>query len=301
MKILITGANGFLGTYISQELLKAHDVVGLDRGEGDLRDPALICHHLERHRPDYVIHLAARVGRLFGEDNPINTIVDNAGMTANVAKACGNSGVRVAYASTSEVYGDLGEETVCESAMRADILPHNLYGLSKRWGEEVLKLYVPKGLVLFRFSMPIGPGHPPGIGRAALTNFIWNAMKRKPILVHKNSERSWCWVGDTARAVRMVMGAAWVDERHCGAWNVGRDDNKFTMEEIAVKVCEMVGVSKSLIQLVDAPARQTVIKRLSAERLRNLGWAPGVDLDGILRRTYGWLLENEERFDKAQR
>lgn len=289
MRVLVTGGRGFLGKHIGAELERGHTVVAADVVDGpgrDMRDAKNVRAWLEHVEPDVVLHLAAKVGRQFGEEDVCRTVADNAGMTATVAQACGDAGVRLAYASTSEVYGDCAEACVAEDAVGR--LPHNLYGLSKRWGEEVCRLYAPTGLVVLRFSMPYGPGHPPGRGRAALTNFLWNAHERRPIPVHRNSERSWCWVGDTARAVRMILDLP--DAEAAGAWNVGRDDNSLPMVEVARMACDLVGAPHSLIEEVDAPARQTVVKRLDTRKLAALGWKPEVDLAEGMRRTYDWLL-----------
>lgn len=280
MKVLLTGAAGFIGKHLETELRRnSHRVINWDREEGDLREPGLIDQVLDNYRPDVVVHLAARVGRVFGEDDAIGTVMDNAGMTTLVARACGERGIRLAYASTSEVYGDLGEEMAVEGG-RMD-LPHNLYGLTKRWGEEAAELYAPDGLVVFRLSMPYGPGLPAGRGRAAIINFLDQAARGVPIPVHKGAERSWCWVGDTVRGMRLIL-----ESGQSGAWNVGRDDDARPMLEVARLACETVGAPTSLIKEVPAPGMQTVVKRLSTEKLRGLGWQPEVELPRGLLLTY---------------
>ena len=149
MRILITGAAGFLGQHITHELEDAgHEVDGIDREDCDLLDPRAsewLTDRLGETTPDYLLHLAAKVGRQFGEDDPVRTIMDNVGMTTIVARACGDTGTALAYASTSEIYGDLGEQIAFERGPKR--LPHNLYGLTKRFGEEVAELYAPRGLV----------------------------------------------------------------------------------------------------------------------------------------------------------
>jgi nucleoside-diphosphate-sugar epimerase len=288
VKVLVTGAAGFIGSHLCPELEKGYEVVPIDRVNGDLRRQSVVDNLLDLHRPDVVVHLAAKVGRLFGEDSPALTVLDNAGMTALVAKSCGERRIRLVYASTSEVYGDGAESTWEETAVMN--LPHNLYGLSKRWGEEVCHLYAPEGLVILRFSMPYGPGLPAGRGRAALVNFLHQAMNREPLTVHKDSERSWCWIGDTVRGVRMIL-----ESGESGAWNVGRDDNACPMRSVAEMACDLVAAPHSLIQEVDAPSRQTVVKRLSTAKLRSLGWKPEVELPEGMRRTLEELQSLDEK------
>lgn len=284
MKALVLGGNGFLGRHISAAMRDEGWLVSqVDREHGDLRVPGEAAYWIKNQRPDVVVHLAAKVGRQFGENDPMETVIDNAGMTALVAQACGRAGVPLVYASTSEVYGDNGE-VVCNEAAGPYRLPHNLYGLSKRWGEEVCELYAPAQLRILRFSMPYGPGLPYGKGRAAIVNMLWQAETRQPIPVHEGAERCWCWVGDTARGVVSA-----VRDGEPGVYNVGRDDNPTSMLEVARIACSLTGASESLIEMVSAPANQTVVKRLSTSRLRRLGWEPQVELQEGMRMTLSWV------------
>ncbi len=211
-------------------------------------------------------------------------------MTAQVAQAAAAVGARMVYASTSEVYGDQGEEVCSEYGPM--VLPHNAYGLSKRQGEEFCKLYAPRDLIVLRFSMPYGIGVPPGRGRAALNNVLWQATTGQEIPIHRGSERSWCWVGDAVAGVRMIL-----ESGQSGAWNVGRDDAAIPMQSLAEKACALVGADPSLIKLVDPPGPQTIVKRLSTGQLRSLGWEPRVDLDEGLPVVWDWV----RQFDAAGR
>lgn len=292
----MTGADGFIGRHLSAELrANGSDVVGVDRSDGDLRHPEVATHLIRTHEPDIVVHLAAKVGRLFGEDDVMETVCDNAGMTALVAQACGQTGVRLVYASTSEVYGDRSDTVCGENDLYhwlADqalaVLPHNAYGLSKRWGEEACRLYAPEELAVWRPSMPYGPGLPHGRGRAAIVNMLWQADNRQPIPVHQGAERSWCWIGDAVRAMRLTL------EQPGGVWNIGRDDAGVSMLTVAEMACTLTGAPESLIEMIPAPPRQTVVKRLATEKIRALGWRPEVDLEEGMQRTLAWVRELDE-------
>lgn len=292
MKILVTGHRGFIGHHLLRELLEAgHDVRGVDvvsQPWADLRLPGVAGKAVAESTPDVVVHLAAKVGRLFGEDNPSETITDNAGMTALVAQAAREHGARLVYASTSEVYGDNGE-IECDEFAGPFSLPHNIYGLSKLWGEEACRLYAPEGLTVLRFSMPYGPGLPAGRGRAAIINMLWQALRREPIPVHVGAERSWCWIGDTVRAARLA-----IEQEGGGAYNVGRDDASVTMLEVAEMACFLTDAPDNLIKQVEAPARQTVVKRLSTQRVRDLGWEPEVELGEGMAMTLDWVRQLDD-------
>ena len=293
MKVIVTGGSGFLGSHICFELEEhGHEVVVFDLQLSrfhDLRFPEIVDSLFSTHADaDICIHLAAKVGRLFGEDNPMETVVDNVGMTALVAQACGRYKIRMAYASTSEVYGDNGT-AVCDEYEGPFSLPHNVYGISKFFGEDICKHYAPKDLTIFRFSMPYGPGLPAGRGRAAIINMLHQALHRRQIPVHQGAERSWCYVTDTVRAVRMTLLDAVP-----GIWNIGRDDAAVSMLEVAALACDLTDAPDYLIEEVPAPVMQTVVKRLSTERVRKLGWKPEVDLEEGMRRTLEWVKALDE-------
>jgi nucleoside-diphosphate-sugar epimerase len=283
VRVLVTGHRGFIGEHLHGELLRHHhEVEGHDKADGDLTQPGVFSGHLDACEPDLVIHLAAQVGRLFGEQDLAHTIESNVTMTALVASACGERGVPLLYVSSSEVYGDQGYDLCYETGPL--MLPHNAYGLTKRFGEELCQLYAPDALRIVRLSMPYGPGAPPGFGRRALDTFLWQALHGMPITVHRGGVRSWCWIVDVVAGIRLVM-----ERGTPGAYNIGRDDRPVAMETLAEMACDLAGASHELIQLVDPPVAQTVVKRLSTEKLRRLGWTPTVELHEGMASMLAWV------------
>lgn len=294
MKILITGHRGFIGTWLYNSLSKRGDVelYGVDRTDGlDLLDQDTY-QHFDAFGPDIIIHLAALVGRKFGEDDMKKTVDQNVTVTSNVANKALEIGARIVYASSSEVYGDQGEAICHETS--PTYVPHNLYGLTKKFGEDVLKLYNPKGLQIIRLSMPFGPGLPHGRGRAAIINMLWQAHTGQPIITHKGATRCWCWVGDTIAGIEKVIfnGEQMESSNDSliypgkGIYNVGRDDNETTMYQIAINACEIAGGDESNINLVDPPVNQTAIKRLATDKLEALGWSPTVEVYEGMQKTF---------------
>lgn len=283
MRILVTGGDGFIASHLVPELeARGHDVVAIDREFGDLTGDGVFARALERERPDRVVHLAAKYGRLLGERDPWDTVRQNAEATTRVAWECGRGRVPLVYASSSEVYGDLGCEVAAETTRPG--LGHNIYALSKRWGEEACRLYAPERLVVARANMPYGPNQRWGFGRCALLNVLYQALARQPIPIHRGAERSWCWAGDTAAGIATI-----IDADVSGVWNVCRDDDPRLMRDVAVLACELTGAPTGLVEDVEPPGRQTVVKRLSAAKLRSLGWRPTVELEDGMQRTLAWL------------
>jgi len=282
--ILITGASGFIGTHLTQYLAeRGYDVTGVDFHAGDLRVDGVADFLVRHHSPDVVIHLAAQVGIFFNEQDVVHSVNSNTIMTIRVAKAAAKYGARLIHTSTSEVYGKAGDQVLDEDAPLV-YEPTGIYAISKRWSEDAAREYAPEGLAIVRPCMPYGPGCPPGVGRRALDNMLWQAHHRKPIPVHKGAERSWCWVGDLCAGYETILrtGAT-------GAFNVGRDDDYRPMLDIAQYSCDLAGASYELIKEVEPPKRKTMVKRLSTQKLRNLGWEPTTSLEVGMPIVYEWV------------
>jgi nucleoside-diphosphate-sugar epimerase len=283
MKILITGAAGFIGMHLTKYLSQFHEVIGVDFQHGDLREKGVAEYLIRQYKPDTVIHLAAQVGIYFNEQDCIHAIDSNASMTLRVAKACDLYDARLIHTSTSEVYGDFGDQLIDEDSPLIG-KPTGIYAISKRWSEDAAKEYAPYGLVIIRPSMPYGPGAPPGKGRRAMDNMLWQAHHRKTIIVHRGSVRSWCWIDDLCSGYRMI-----IESGKSGAFNIGRDDDERSMLWIAQESCRIAGADESLIKEIEPPMKKTIIKRLSTKKLQSLGWKPTVNIEEGMLSVYDWI------------
>lgn len=278
MRILVTGAEGFIGSHLSPFLeAEGHEVIGSDKADRDLALPGEAESLIEGAAPHYVIHLAARYGRLLCRDQPHRAVADNAAATTELAAACAARATPVLYASSSEVYGDHGTDMIREdSELRT---PTTIYGLSKRWGEEVLRLYLPpEHLTIVRLNMLFGPGQRAGYGCCALATFIRDAMEGRQLNVHREASRSWLYITDAIRALEQLIGRP-------GVWNVANAHERRSMVDTAELVCEEVGASKESIDYVTAPPGQIRHKLYSTAKIEQLGWHPEVGLEEGVRLT----------------
>ena len=80
-----------------------------------------------------------------------------------------------------------------------------------------------------------------------------------------------------------------IEQTEGGAFNVGRDDQPRPMLDVARIACDLTGASHDLIEQVEAPGRQTVVKRLATERIRKLGWQPTLNLEAGMAATLDWV------------
>lgn len=286
MRILVIGSKGLIGSHLFRELKDSgHIVSGMDIKNGpaeDATDSVCVYSVIEKSMPDAVVHLAVNIGPRDADDDVTQTVLDHVGMTAVVAQACGDIGVRLVYGSDDEVYGG-GPSVEIQTPVRR----HGLYGLSKRFGEEVGDLYAPDGFTALRFSMPYGPGAPPG--SCAIVDMLWQAFHEKAIPVQLGVERSWCWIDDAVRAARIAI------ERGEGPYNIGRDDELFPMLTVAEIACVLTGAEQNLIIPVEAPRGQTLVKETMSRKIRSLGWEPKVSLyDGMKMTLESWVRQLDE-------
>jgi dTDP-4-dehydrorhamnose reductase len=275
MKILVTGASGFVGRALVDELSHgdgAYEVHPFGRSDGDLADEGVAEAAIAEARPEVVVHAAARIGVVRCEDEPLLALRSNVLATALVARAATAHGARLAYVSTSDVYGASFADEETPAA------PASFYALTKWWGEQVARLYAPGGLAVLRLANPYGPGVEPGQGKGALPTMLWQAERREPIPVFRGEARSWCWIGDTVRAIGLVL-----EHGGEGIFNVGSDGEPVSLTDAARIACDLAGAPQELIREVEPPPGR-VTPRISVERLRALGWRAEVGLDEGMQR-----------------
>ena len=228
MKILVTGAAGFIGSHVARRLLdRGDEAVGLDN-LNDYYDPRLKAARLARLTPhanfrfvkldiadgaamaalfraerfERVVHLAAQAGVRYSLENPQAYVDSNITGTLNVLEGCRHNGVQhLVYASTSSVYG--ANTGMPFSVHQAATHPLSFYAATKRANELMAHNYA----ALFRlpvtglrFFTVYGPWGRPDM---ALFLFTRNILAGKPIDVfnHGHHKRDFTYVEDIAEGV----------------------------------------------------------------------------------------------------
>jgi UDP-glucuronate 4-epimerase len=228
MKILVTGAAGFIGSHVAKLLLaRGDEVVGLDNlneyydvtlkqarlarltananfrfAKLDLADTAGMASLFASERFERVVHLAAQAGVRYSLENPHAYVLSNVTGTLSVLEGCRHNGVgHLVYASTSSVYG--ANTNMPFSVHNIADHPLSLYASTKRANELMAHNYSALfGLPTtgLRFFTVYGPWGRPDM---ALFLFTRNILEGKPIDVfnHGHHRRDFTYVEDIAEGV----------------------------------------------------------------------------------------------------
>ena len=178
MKILVTGNEGFIGQRLMSELYR-HDnfhVIGMDVKNGNDILYADLPNDI-----DYVFHLAAQAGAIPSMEDPVHDARQNILCTIRIAKKYAHTATRIIYTTSGGA-----------------ISPESPYGLSKKTGEEYLKMLAPDNTVICRLSSIYGDKP-----RGVVDTFIRGASCN--IMGDGSSTRDFVHVDDIARGLVKAM------------------------------------------------------------------------------------------------
>lgn len=307
-RVLVAGGCGFIGSHLVDRVLKRSDVelcvvvdnlwTGLDENLAHVRDPRLRIEHcdVEDFRSDTgfdeIYHLASPASPPWYMGDPRRTI------SANIVGALRlldvlKPGGRIAYTSTSEVYGDPLVSPQPES-YRGSVDctgPRSSYDESKRCTEALLfEMRRAHGLDIrvVRLFNVYGPRTRADDGRA-VSNFITQGLAGKPITVFGDGlqSRSWGYIDDIADGLERYF---WLDRiDYPGPINIG-NDREISVLEVAEFIARLTGVDK-VVHLSPVPQDPTN-RRPDLTLARKLlpGWVCKVPYEQGVEMTLEWFL-----------
>lgn len=307
-RILVTGAAGFIGSYLTDQLLAdGHEVIGMDnRVSGQMKnlDDAFKhdCFSFYEHdvtdfihisgELDAVLHLASLASPIFYQEHPIKTLKVGAMGTHKTLGLAKEKDATYLFTSTSEVYGDPEVNPQPES-YRGNVDPYgprSCYDESKRYGEALVRGYRDKhnlDVRVARIFNTYGPRMRLDDGRV-IPNFITQALNGDELTVYGDGTqtRSFCYVSDLIKGLVALLESN-VDE----PVNIGKPDER-TINELAELVLDVTG-SKSRIVHEELPPQDPQVRQpdISIAR-RELSWEPEVRLREGLERSLSYF-ENQ--------
>jgi dTDP-glucose 4,6-dehydratase len=313
VRILITGAAGFLGSHLVDRFLaEGHHVVGMDNLiTGNLEN---VAHLSDEPRFEFIEHDVTKYIDLDGELNgvlhfaspaspvdylelPIQTLKVGSLGTHNALGLAMAKGARFLLASTSEVYGDPLVHPQPEEYWGNvnPIGPRGVYDEAKRFAEAMTMAYRRyHGLDtrIVRIFNTYGPRMRPYDGRV-VSNFIVQALLGSALTVYGDGKqsRSFCYVSDEVEGIhRLFMGD------HPGPMNIG-NPTEYTIGQLAETILEIIG-SEAGVRYVPLPTDDPKVRQPDISLAREtLGWEASIPLSEGLNRTIAYFqgLKDEGR------
>ena len=301
MRVLITGAAGFLGSHLADRFLRdGHEVIGLDNFVTG--SPENIAHltgddrfkFIRHNISDYtyvagdiqgVLHFASPASPIDYLELPIQTLKVGSLGTINALGIAKAKGARFFLASTSEVYGDplVHPQTEAYWGNVNPIGPRGVYDEAKRFAEAVTMAYHRYHAIdtrIVRIFNTYGPRMRPHDGRV-VSNFIVQALNGEPLTVYGDGSqtRSFCYVDDEIDGIYQLF-----QRGDSGPTNIGNPD-EYTVKELAEIVIELTG-SSSKIAYQPLPTDDPKVRKPDISRAkRMLGWEPKVPVREGIERT----------------
>jgi dTDP-glucose 4,6-dehydratase len=293
MRVLVTGAAGFLGSHLTDRLLaEGHTVAGVDnlstgdreniahlaaepRFEFEERD---ICVPFDLGPVDYVFNFASPASPPEYLRLGIETLRAGSAGVENTLETAARYGAGYLHASTSECYGDPLQHPQTEEYWGNvnPVGPRSVYDEAKRYAEAlVMAFHRYRGVNthLVRIFNTYGPRLHPSDGRV-VSNFMMQALRGEPITIYGDGSqtRSFCYVDDLIEGILRLSRSS----EHLPV-NIGNPD-EFTILEAAKAILEVTG-SKSEMCLEDLPEDDPARRCPDITKARALlGWEPRITL-----------------------
>jgi dTDP-glucose 4,6-dehydratase len=311
MRLLVTGAAGFIGSNFVRGWLERHPgghVVALDLltyagdrrnldgldvrlVEGDIGDLELVERVLAEEQIDVVVNFAAESHNSLAVLDPTRFFRTNVLGTQTLLEAARRHGVtRFHHVSTCEVYGDLPLDSADTFTEESPYRPRTPYNASKAAADHAVRAYFETyGLpvTITNCSNNYGPRQFP---EKVIPLFLTHALddRELPLYASTQNRREWLHVDDHCRAIELVLERG----REGETYNVGSGLER-SIEEIADLVLELTGKPQSLKTIVpDRPGHDRRYLLDSSKLRRELGWEPEISFEDGLRSTVEWYRAN---------
>ena len=195
--LLITGADGMLGTELRAQAADRYTVVATDVGDMDVTDLGLVRRMFDEHAPDLVIHGGAMTNVDGCETDPDLAFRVNALGTRNVALAAAARGAPVAYVSTDYVFPGDGDRPVTEFDA---VAPPSAYGRSKLAGERFVRDLAGGRFWIVRTQWVYGFN-----GKNFVDTILGAAEEGRPLKVVDDQVGCPTWARDLAAAILTLV------------------------------------------------------------------------------------------------
>ena len=277
-RILITGANGFLGSRLSGYFKKmdGYETLGVSHRELEVSDSLAVSAFVKAIRPDYVLHCAGVSNPAACEEEPERSEQINVRGTSNMAKACRQSGSRMVFMSSDQIYN--ASDSMEPNREEGPHRPCSVYGRDKKRAEEAMLACLHDAVALrltWMYDYPSSE-RPGGCG---LLGSLLEAGREKRILklpVHDYRGITYVWeiIRNMEAAMRLPG----------GVYNFGSQNSRSTFDTAALFLKEMTGnsdvsgwIERDTERFASCPRNLMI----DTERIRRQGICIGDTWEGI--------------------
>jgi len=296
-KILVTGSKGTLGRPLVRELeRRGHEVWGVDmQHQADrryFRADVASYRQLERvfaQDYDYVYHLAAEFGRVNGEEYYDTLWETNVIGTRNILEWQRKKGFKLAFASSSEIYGDKHAEILREDIpLQHSIIQHNDYAVTK-WVNEIQIMNFEKRYgnqcVRMRFFNAYGPGEYYHNYRSVVCLFGYRALHRMPYEVYEGYHRVFMYIDDFIPTLATVVDNFVPGE----VYNIGGEEFR-SVRELSDLILDQVGCDDRIVTYLPEDKHNVQNKRPDISKAKlAFGHNPKTTLEEGIPKTIEWM------------
>ncbi len=310
MNYLVTGAAGFIGSKLAEELVSnGNRVVTVDNLStgylenipqgcesiiGDLHDKEVI-KKLEKYKFDAIYHIAGQSGGMTSFDDPIYDMNSNITSTLLLMELCRKTGCNnFIYASSMSIYGDENPVPVYEES---NIKPKTFYAVGKLASEHYLRIYSQEfGIktTALRFNNTYGPGqNMKNLRQGMVSIFIAQAIKDKHIHVMGAAERfrDFVHVDDVVKAC--IKSAEAKDNAIYSEYNISTNI-KTTVRELVEEIKRNIPYNISVEYKGSTQGDQYGIYCDYSKINKELGWKPEISFKNGIKEMVEWALSSME-------
>ncbi len=321
MKILVTGAGGFIGFHLCKKLIqnKTH-VVGIDNLNNyysvklkkdrikilnkhkfnkyfkfkklDLKKNKELNSFFKKNKFDIIIHLAAQAGIRYSLKNPRNYLDNNIGGLFNLMEVARTNKIKkFIYASSSSIYGSNKKAPFKENFDTS--APLQFYGSTKKAGEVFLKTYnylYNFPVICLRFFTVYGPWGRPDM---AIFSFTKNILENKKITIFNNGKmiRDFTYIDDI---VDGIIKSIKIKNKNFEIYNLG---NQKPVELMYVLKLLQIYLKKKAKIILTNYKKTEMLKTHSSNKksLKEMNYRPKIKIEKGLKKFTEWYLKYYEK------
>ena len=295
MKVLVTGATGFVGQHLIKRLtVLGHEIVCIVRdidhyqnrwwkreqvAYGDITNPVFVERVVTDYSPDIVFHLAAQSIVRTARNSPYNTFETNAIGTLNILESCRKSLTsRVFIMSTDKVYGN-----TMDASEHASLRSSGFYETSKVCVDHIAQTYARQTDLSITIIRPCNIYGPGDRNKRIIPNMVQEALVEKTITLFKGNDdkREYIYINDLVNALITM-----IDSNVKGIYNIGTG-NVLDQVDIAECIGLFLPVTTKMVTPPNFKKAELHQQSVDHKKITSL-WKPNVTIRDGIKNTIRW-------------